>query len=224
MRMGFELTVVSNTPLTPIADTDTVAIGFLFQIGYLPKGYDPKTDAESVRQSVPYKLVMNCFLKRPEKLWSIEELQTVLHTSRPTVYRHLNKLKSFDLLEEQAISTHRCAHCEAFESGAEADVLEHVGGCSARKPGRGKDVLSQGRKGYRIRYGNLAKSWNFVEAHVKVAMEGYRRTVDHLHELVAKEMAAKRRGEEQAAAPAAPAGAAAMGGEAHGIPLAKVRR
>jgi hypothetical protein len=211
MHVGFELTVVSNTPLTPIADVDTVAIGFLFQIGYLPKGYDPKTDVESVRQSVPYKLFMNCFLKRPEKLWSIEELQTVLHTSRPTVYRHLNKLKSFDLVEEQPVTTFRCAHCEAFESGAEADVLEHVPGCGARQGSKKADVLSQSRKGYRVRYGNLGKAWNFVEAHVKVAMEGYRRTVDHLNDLVAKELAAKRRGEELAA------------GEPE-VPLARVRR
>lgn len=208
--MGFELTVVSNTPLTPIADTDTVAIGFLFQIGYLPKGYDPKTDVESVRQSVPYKLVMNCFLKRPEKLWSIEELQTVLHTSRPTVYRHLNKLKGFDLVEEQPVTTFRCAHCEVFESGAEAEVLEHAGGCASKKNGKKADALAQSRKGYRMRYGNLSKSWNFVEAHVKVAMEGYRKTVEHLHELVQREMAAKRRGEEAQA-------------EAPEVPLAKVR-
>ncbi len=39
------------------------------------------------------------------------------------------------------------------------------------------------RKGYRIRYGNLAKAWNFVEAHVQVAMEHYRETVDHLQKL-----------------------------------------
>ena len=51
--MTFELTVVSNTPLTPVSDVDTVAITFLYQFGYLTKGYDPKTDVDSVRQSVP---------------------------------------------------------------------------------------------------------------------------------------------------------------------------
>lgn len=209
MRMGFELTVVSNTPMTPIADAETVAIGFLFQIGYLPKGYDPKTDVESVRQSVPYKLFMNCLMKRPEKLWSIEELCTVLHTSRPTVYRHLNKLKSFDLVEEQSVHTFRCAHCEAFEGGDEAEVLKHTEGC-ARNGAKKTDVLSQARKGYRIRYGNLSKSWNFVEAHVQVALEGYRQTVDHLHGLVAKELAARGK---RAEAP-----------EVEEVPVAKVKR
>ncbi|HEV8360023.1 MAG TPA: transcriptional regulator [Candidatus Thermoplasmatota archaeon] len=210
MRMGFELMVVSNTPMTPIADAESVAIGFLFQIGYLPKGYDPKTDAESVRQSVPYKMFMQCFMKRPEKLWSIEELQTVLHTSRPTVYRHLNKLKGFDLVEEQAMTTFRCAHCDAFESGEEAAVLEHAEACSHKKNGRKADALRQGRKGYRIRYGSLSKSWNFVEAHVQVAMESYRKTVDHLQDLVQRDLAARRRGEQ------AP--------EVEEVPVAKVKR
>lgn len=151
--MTFELTVVSNTPLTPVSDVDTVAITFLYQIGYLPKGYDPKTDTDSVRLSVPYKLFMNCLLKRPEKAWNIEELITVLKTSRPTVYRHLNKLKSLDLLEEVSV----------------------------------RDDEGQSKKCYRIRYGNLAKSWNFVEAHVKLAMDNYRKTVDHLQELAQRE-------------------------------------
>lgn len=151
--MTFELAVVSNTPLTPVSDVDTVAITFLYQVGYLPKGYDPKTDVDSVRQSVPYKLFMNCFLKRPEKAWNIEELVTVLRTSRPTVYRHLNKLKSLDLLEEVSF----------------------------------RDEEGTSKKCYRIRYGNLSKAWNFVEAHVKLAMENYRKTVDHLHELAQRE-------------------------------------
>ena len=40
--MSFELNVVSNTPLTPLNDIDEVAMLFLNQIGYFPKGYDPK--------------------------------------------------------------------------------------------------------------------------------------------------------------------------------------
>ena len=149
----FEITVVSNTPLTPVSDFDAVSVTFLYQIGYLPKGYDPKTDAASVKQSVPYRLFVNCLMKRPEKAWHVDELCTVLGTSRPTVYRHLNKLKSLDLLEEVSV-----------ENGD-----------------------GQTRKSYRLRYGNLSKSWNFVEAHVRVAMESYRKTVDHLFDLAARE-------------------------------------
>lgn len=146
--MSFEISVVSNTPLTPLKKVDEVATLFLGQIGYLPKGYDPKTDAMSIKESVPYRLFVDCLLKRPEKGWTVEQLSMKLKTTKPTIYRHLNKLKYMDILEELSVK-------------------------------EGKEE----RKGYRIRYGNLAKAWNFVEAHVSVAMENYRKTVEHLGKL-----------------------------------------
>ncbi len=159
--MSFELNVVSNTPLTPLSDIDEVAILFLNHIGYFPKGYDPKTDVTDIRDSVPYKLMVNFFLDRMEKAWVVEDLATALGTTKATVYRHINKLKGFDVLEEMNT----------------------------------EDVEGNPRKGYRIRYGNLSKAWNFTEAHVQVAMENYRKTVDHLQELAGKrgEKHAKKR-------------------------------
>ena len=146
--MGFELTVVSNTPLTPLKDIGDVAVMFLSQIGYLPKGYDPKTGAKSVNESVPYRLFVECFLSRPERGWTADQLAVRLKTTKATVYRHLNKLKEIDLLDEVQV-----------------------------------DDRGTPRKGYRIRYGNLTKAWNFVEANVEVAMENYRKTVEHLQKL-----------------------------------------
>ena len=159
--MSFELNVVSNTPLTPLTDIDEVAILFLNQVGYFPKGYGPKTDATDIRDSVPYKLMVGHFLARMEKAWVVEDLATSLGTTKATVYRHINKLKGFDLLEEMNVE----------------------------QPDGTK------KKGYRIRYGNLGKAWNFTEAHVQVAMENYRKTVDHLQELASKkgEKHAKKR-------------------------------
>ncbi len=150
--MSFELNVVSNTPLTPLTDIEEVAILFLNQIGYFPKGYDPKTDVSDIRDSVPFKLMVEHFLGRPEKAWVVEDLAVSLGTTKATVYRHINKLKGFDLLEDINVD---------------------------RPDGSSK-------KGYRIRYGNLSKAWNFTEAHVQVAMENYRKTVDHMQELVQK--------------------------------------
>lgn len=150
--MSFELNVVSNTPLTPLSDIDEVAILFLNHIGYFPKGYDPKTDVTDIRDSVPYKLMVSFFLDRMDKAWVVEDLATALGTTKATVYRHINKLKGFDLLEEM----------------------------------NAEDAEGNQRKGYRIRYGNLSKAWNFTEAHVQVAMENYRKTVDHLQELASK--------------------------------------
>jgi len=159
--MSFELNVVANTPLTPLSDIDEVAMLFLNQVGYFPKGYDPKTDVTDIRDSVPYKLFVEFFLARTEKAWIVEDLATALGTTKATVYRHVNKLKGFDLLEEMNV----------------------------------EDADGKPRKGYRIRYGNLSKAWNFTEAHVQVAMENYRKTVDHLQELSNKkgEKHAKKR-------------------------------
>ena len=150
--MSFELNVVSNTPLTPLSDIDEVAILFLNQVGYFQKGYGPKTDVTDIRDSVPYKLMVDHFLGRMDKAWVVEDLATSLGTTKATVYRHINKLKGFDILEEMGVE----------------------------RPDGSK------KKGYRIRYGNLSKAWNFTEAHVQVAMENYRKTVDHLQELASK--------------------------------------
>jgi DNA-binding transcriptional ArsR family regulator len=143
--MVFEIRVVSNTPLIGEEDVETAAKTFLYQIGYLSKGSDPK---------IPYTLFTEYFIKHPEKAWFVEELALQLKASKPTIYRHLNKLKGLDLLEE-------------------IQVLD--------------DHTNQHKKAYRLRYGNLKKAWNFVEAHVKVAIENYGKTVEHIQKLVEKQ-------------------------------------
>jgi predicted transcriptional regulator len=150
--MPFELIVVSNTPLTPLNNIDEVAILFLNQIGYFSKGYDPKTKVTDIRDSVPYRLMVEFFLDRMDKAWIVEDVAVALGTTKATVYRHINKMKGFDILEEMNV----------------------------------EDSEGNPRKGYRIRYGNLSKAWNITEANVQVAMENYRKTVDHLQELASK--------------------------------------
>ena len=85
--------------MTGVDDVNVVAETLLLQIGYLPKGYDPKTDAMTVRESVPYRLFMEYLMPHPSKAWTVEELALLLGTTKPTIYRHVNKLKSMDLLE-----------------------------------------------------------------------------------------------------------------------------
>ena len=152
MIIIFELQVVSNTPQNGVGEVDIVAETFLTQIGYLPKGYDPKTGTSDIRQSVPYRLFMDFFMRNMSKAWTVEELAALLGTTKPTVYRHINKLKSMDILES-------------------VDVL----------------FDGQNRKGYRIRYGDLSKAWNFTEANVSMAMENYRKTVVHFQALIKQE-------------------------------------
>lgn len=142
--------IVSNTPLVGEDDFDVAAKKFFEQIGYLSKGSDPK---------IPYKLFSDFFLKHPSKAWYVEEISQQLKTSKPTVYRHLNKLKGFDILEE----------IQVFD-----------------------EVSKQNKKAYRLRYGSLEKAWSFVEAHIKVAVENYGKTVDHLQQLLEKQRKDKK--------------------------------
>jgi DNA-binding transcriptional ArsR family regulator len=147
--MPFELSLRYSTPLTPIPDLEEVLREFLRLVGYLPDAEDGRSGNGSAEASLPYRLVRDCFLRAPTRAWYPEELVDVLGTSKPTVYRHINKLKALDLLEE-------------------------VGGAADGK----------GRKGYRLRYGNLAKAWDFTEANAQNALRRYRETVNHLQTLI----------------------------------------
>jgi len=147
--MTFEINIVSSTPLTPLTDVDEVLSVFLSQIGYLPPGYIPRNRAESIERSIPFRIFKDYFLTHPERSWLVEEIAADLSATKATVYRHINKLKSLDILEESFVERN------------------------------GKQ-----KKGYRIRYGNLSKAWNFTESNVQVAMESYRKTVDHIQRLL----------------------------------------
>jgi DNA-binding transcriptional ArsR family regulator len=168
--MPFELTLRYTTPLTPISDVDEVLEEFLRMVGYLPEGEDHRGGLGPISTTLPYRMFRECFLRDPARPWYAEELVAVLKTSKPTVYRHLNKLKSLDMLEE-------------------------VPGAADGK----------GRKGYRLRYGNLARAWDFTEANATNALRRYRETVDHLQTLLDRTPIAPA----PTAAPAGPAHAAA---------------
>ncbi len=151
LSMAFEIRITSNTPLIGEKDPEVAAKKFFHQIGYLSKGSDPK---------IPYELFADYFLKHPTKAWYVEELAVALNTSKPTIYRHLNKLKGFDILEE-------------------IQVVD--------------EATKQQKKAYRLRYGDFKKSWNFVEAHIKVAVENYGKTVEHIQKL----MEEQQKGEQE---------------------------
>ncbi len=146
--MSFEITVVSNTPLTPLADMDEILSIFLSQVGYIPPGYTPRNAAADVESSIPFRIFRDYFLRKPDRIWLIDEIAADIEATKASVYRHINKLKSLDLLEEGYI-----------------------------------DRKGSQKKGYRIRYGNLSKAWNFTESNVQAAMDSYRKTVDHIQRL-----------------------------------------
>ncbi len=146
--MSFEISVVSNTPLTPLNDLEEVLSIFLAEIGYISPGYTPRNDAADVESSIPFRIFRDYFLMRSGRPWLVDEIAVDLGATKATVYRHINKLKGLDILEEVYV-----------------------------------DREGQRKKGYRIRYGNISKAWNFTESNIQAATESYRKTVDHIQKL-----------------------------------------
>tara|TARA_Y100001970_G_scaffold174489_1_gene212948 strand:+ start:680 stop:1585 length:906 start_codon:yes stop_codon:yes gene_type:complete len=50
-------------------------------------------------ESMPYKILDECFFQRPDRAWTAEEIAAWVETTRPTAYRHLNRLISLGLIE-----------------------------------------------------------------------------------------------------------------------------
>jgi len=144
--MGFELRVMRNNPLTGESDLDQALKTLLKSIGYLPEGY---------QDDIGFRLMRSCFLKYPDKPWTIDELLTELNSSRSTLYRYLNKLKGLDILDEIVIP------------------MDNVDDIHSKKT----------RKGYRIRFKSLSLAWSLVESHTQVAMQNYRKSVEHIDRL-----------------------------------------
>ena len=139
----FKMTVVSTPTRILDDDIDRNIAYFLSDIGYIPR-LKPSTDFQVISKSAYFRLFKECFLMNSEKYWSGEELLTYLKTSRTTLYRHLNKLKSMDILEE---------------------------------------IQDGKNKKYRMRSGDIMRAWNWVEVNVKMALDNYRKTVEHIWEL-----------------------------------------
>ncbi|MCL4329743.1 MAG: helix-turn-helix domain-containing protein [Candidatus Thermoplasmatota archaeon] len=95
----FKMTVVASPTRVISEDLDRNIAYFLSDIGYIPR-LRPDTDMSSIVSSAYFRLFKDCFLMNAERRWSGEELMAYLRTSRTTLYRHLNKLKSLDILEE----------------------------------------------------------------------------------------------------------------------------
>ena len=141
--MVFELRVVGDMPLEAESDLDMALRRFLEQIGYIER---------DSRDNIGFQIFRNCFVERPDRVWTADEIVLTVKTSKPTVYRYIRKLKNIGLIEE---GTRR-------EEGAPP------------------------RKGYMLRYGDLVRAWVFVDSNVKVAMQNYQRSVEHIARLARK--------------------------------------
>ncbi|OWP57343.1 MAG: transcriptional regulator [Thermoplasmatales archaeon B_DKE] len=95
----FRMTIVSAPSRAVENDLDKTIAFFLSDIGYIPR-LKPSTDFQVISKSAYFRLFKECFLMRAERYWTGDELLAYLSTSRTTLYRHLNKLKAMDILEE----------------------------------------------------------------------------------------------------------------------------
>ncbi|MBU4031197.1 MAG: transcriptional regulator [Candidatus Thermoplasmatota archaeon] len=98
MDLDFEITLRKHTPLTAVDDLEEACEIFLTHIGY----FGPRSVGSGVRKSIPFRLFVNCFLKRKDKVWQIKELAHELITTQPTVGKYVNNLKAMSIIEESA--------------------------------------------------------------------------------------------------------------------------
>jgi DNA-binding transcriptional ArsR family regulator len=153
--MAFELQVVSHAPLSGETDPQRLAKVFFQMIGY--------TGRKGPDHGISFKLFYDCFLLHPTKEWTMEELAAACGTTMPSIYRHLSKLKDYDIVEDLVIEQ---------PGGNGPDEAE----AEPAKPDR--------KRAYRLRYGDFSKAWNFAEAHFHLAIENYRKSVDHFEQLL----------------------------------------
>ena len=89
--MVFEIRVVGDMPLEAETDLDAALRRFLEQIGYIER---------DSRDNIGFQIFRNCFVERPDRVWTAEEMAMTTKTSKPTVYRYVRKLKNIGLIEE----------------------------------------------------------------------------------------------------------------------------
>ncbi len=94
--MEFEITLRKHIPLTSIDELEETCEVFLTHIGY----FGPRIKGSEVRDSIAFRLFVDCFLRRKDKTWLIKELAHELKTTQPTVCKYVNRLKVMTLLEE----------------------------------------------------------------------------------------------------------------------------
>jgi predicted DNA-binding transcriptional regulator AlpA len=183
----YTLTLVNHTPPLASQDADAVAAALLRDIGYLPGGLevptigadgsgrrrrgrprrgdgplgglaDPARPGSEVLESIPYRLAVGCLLSHPGRFYTVEQLEGELGATRPTIYRHLNKLRDLDLL--------------AHGDGDDARGAEVAGEVTGKGAGGGR------RARYGLRFGSLSRAWRFCELNAECALEGLRDRVE----------------------------------------------
>jgi hypothetical protein len=96
MDLDFEITLRKHTPLTAVDDLEEACEIFLTHIGY----FGPRTGGSNVRDSIAFRLFVDCFLKRRDKVWQVKELAHEMDTTQPTIGKYISSLKAMSIIEE----------------------------------------------------------------------------------------------------------------------------
>ncbi len=80
--------------VAPVKEAETLLDRLLLACGYL----DSRTG--KVASHIPFRLFNDWLLTRRDRIWTADELAVALSASRPTVYRHLNRLEQMGWLEK----------------------------------------------------------------------------------------------------------------------------
>jgi predicted transcriptional regulator len=94
-RESFRINLIDR-PIKSSGGYDETLVGLLTNAGYLERSGH---EFGKVKKSIPYRLFAECFMKRRDRLWDADSLVVTLRTSKPTIYRHLNKLLALGILE-----------------------------------------------------------------------------------------------------------------------------
>lgn len=94
--MSFEMRLTHTASVGQVTDLDSALRDILERVGYL-------REDEHTEKSVAYRLAKECFVLGSGRIWSVDEMLVFLRTSRPTLYRHLNRLKSLNIIEEVSL-------------------------------------------------------------------------------------------------------------------------
>ena len=121
--------------------------------------------------------MVGCLLARPHHAFTIEELERELGASRPTIYRHLNKLRDLELLShgDGGDGGDGGSGDGGDSGGGDSGGGGSGGGGSGGRGGRGGTAR---RRRYGLRFGSLSRAWRFTELGAECALEGLREHVD----------------------------------------------
>jgi DNA-binding transcriptional ArsR family regulator len=95
----FGIRIEANNGLTGDESVEDALIKWLRSIGYMTEGY-AEGDPRRLSQTVPVGIFMRCFLPDPMRVWTAREMAKKLKAHPATVYRHIDRLKEMNIVEE----------------------------------------------------------------------------------------------------------------------------